>query len=533
MIMKNASVRTNLALMALLTCGPVLAADAASNPTSDPENPRLWKPRATSVAVFKNGLGFFTRAGKVDLRDGWCVAGEVPPAHFGTLAIYSHAKDEMVDIVGAGPGEIVEFDGTDVPSDSATKRARLEAARYLKLQLTYTHKETERTASGKLVSIGPDFVVLESDGSNYAVSVDAIKKMQLLERPLRVHVAAEGAKSPENTTLGMAYLRKGITWIPEYTLKVLDTNTAELTLRGTLVNEAEDLVHCDVNFVVGVPHFLHTDFLAPVAVGQVIRTIGSAVAPREVMTQMANSRAIIANDIRSGQFTPENVIEQPVGGAGRDVREALGNLPQLEGAGGGDFTVYARKDLTVRRGEKAVVTLFVKKINYSHLYRWPMPEALQHYLVLQNKTDTAWTTGPCLALNQGSPLSEDLLKYVPKDGSGELPVTTAINVASDQRETEVDRKLKEQEPSRQFFVDLVTIEGQIKIRNFEKTPITLIITTPVAGKPISATDEGVITVDTAKLQILERSGSIRWSVKLAPGDTKTLTYKYERFVPSK
>jgi hypothetical protein len=251
------------------------------------------------------------------------------------------------------------------------------------------------------------------------------------------------------------------------------------------------------------------------------------------MSQMANSMAVIANDIRSGQFTPENVIEQPAGGAGRDVREVLGNLPQLEGAGGGDFTVYAKKDLTVRRGEKAIVTLFVKKINYSHLYRWPMPEALQHYLVLRNQTDTAWTTGPCLALNQGSPLSEDLLKYVPKEGNGEFPVTTAINVASDQRETEVDRKLKEQEPSRQFFVDLVTVEGQIKLRNFEKTPITLVITTPVAGKPISATDEGAITVDTSKLQILERSGSLRWSVKIPPGETKTLTYKYERFVPSK
>ena len=49
--------------------------------------------------------GLFLREGQVKLRDGWCVAGEVPPAHFGTLAIYSHAKSEMVDIVGSGSGE--------------------------------------------------------------------------------------------------------------------------------------------------------------------------------------------------------------------------------------------------------------------------------------------------------------------------------------------------------------------------------------------------------------------------------------------
>ena len=59
--------------------------------------------------------------------------------------------------------------------------------------------------------------MLESDGSNYAVSLPAIKKMQVLEQPLRVHVASENASAPAKTTLGMAYLRKGIAWIPRST----------------------------------------------------------------------------------------------------------------------------------------------------------------------------------------------------------------------------------------------------------------------------------------------------------------------------
>lgn len=515
-----------LLVAALVVGGQVRGAEAP-----DEENPHLWKSHVTSVSVFKNGLGFFLREGQVSLREGWCVAGEVPPAHFGTLAIYSHAKDELVDVIGSGPGEVVEFDGTDAPKDIAAKRARLESCRLLKLQLTYTFKESDRTVAGKLVSIGPDYVVLESDNSSFAVPLEDIKKMQVLEKPLRVHVAGTGAKAPTKTTLGMAYLRKGVTWIPEYTMKVLDDDTAELTLRGTLINEAEDLVHCDVNFVVGVPHFLHTDYLAPIAVGQVIRTIGAAVAPQAVMSQLMN-RAALANDIRSNQLEP-GVVEQPVAGAGRDMKDVLGNLPQMEGPGSSDFTVYTKKDLTVRRGEKAIVTLFVKKIKYSHIYRWSPPEQLQHFLVLHNQTDTAWTTGPCLAVNQGSPLSEDLLKYVSKDGSGEIPVTTAINVAQDKKESEVDRKLKAHEPSIQFWVDLVTLQGELKVRNFEKTAITVIINAPVPGKPLSASDDGTITVNTAKLQLLEREGSIRWTVKIEPGETKTLTYKYERYVPSR
>jgi hypothetical protein len=34
------------------------------------------------------------------------------------------------------------------------------------------------------------------------------------------------------------------------------------------------------------------------------------------------------------------------------------------------------------------------------------------------------------------------------------------------------------------------------------------------------------------LRLLDREGSLRWTLKLKPGDTKELKYKYERYVPS-
>ena len=507
----------------------VLGAMPRVNAEDEKENPYRWKPKVTSVTVFKNGLGFFLRQGKVSLRDGWCVSEAVPPASFGTLAVYSHAKDETVDIVGTGPGEIVAFDGTDAPQDAATKRGRLESCKLLKLQLTYRQQGADRTAAGQLVSVGPDYAVLQADSSSFAVPLEGIRKLQVLEKPLRVHVAADGAKVPGETTLGMAYLRKGVTWIPEYTLTLRDDDTAVLTLRGTLVNEAEDLVHCDVNFVVGVPHFLHTDFLAPVAVGQVIRTIGAAVAPREVMSQIMN-RAAVATDVRGDQ---SGVVDQPATAGGRDLKEATGNLPQWEGAGASDFTVYTRKDLTLRQGEKAVVTLFVKQIKYGHVYRWSPPNDIEHFLVLQNDTDTPWTTGPCLATSEGNALSEDLLKYVPKGGKGEVPVTTAINVSHDQKETEADRKLKAHQPSNDFFLDLVTLDGELTVRNYGKTPTELVVDLRLQGKPLTASDDARIVLDTANLKLVERTGTVGWRITVKPGEAKALTYRYERYVPSR
>lgn len=526
------------ALLAISLSSACLAAETSSTPAAGATdaNPRLWQPRTKSVAVFKNGVGFFLRQGKSDLRDGWAVAKEIPPAKFGTLAVFSTKKDELVDLVGSGPGEIVEFDGVDAPKDAEAKRARLQASLKLNLQLTYSYQEAQRTAAGKLVSIGPEFVVLDGGGNSFAVPLASIQKMQLLETPLRIHVAGEGDKAVEQTEIGMAYLREGIAWIPEYSLRILNEDTAELTLRGTLLNEAEDLIHCDVNFVVGVPHFVHDKYLAPIAVGQVIRTLGAAVAPPEVQNQIATRMAVSNTAVVSPFNTPsdlaQGVTERPAEGESKALSGALGNLPQLDGAGGADYTVYTKKDLTVRRGEKAIVTLFVKKIRYGHLYRWSPPELMQHLLVLKNDTDTAWTTGPALAVNNDQPLSEDLLKYTPRGGLCELPVTTTVNVAFEKTESETDRQLKAHEPSPDKFLDLVTLTGQLKLRNFEKREVDLIVTDKAPGKPISASDGGVLRADPTQLQLLNRAGTVRWQIKLKPDETKVLEYKYERYVPS-
>lgn len=496
------------------------------------ENPRLWQPRTRSVAVFKNGMGFFLREGPAALHDGWLVAREIPPAAFGTLMIFSANKDEAVDVVGSGPGEVVDFDGVDAPKDLASKRARLMTVKHLHVQLSYKHKGAQQQAAGKLVSIGNEFVVLESPTSNFAVPVDGISRLQVLDLPLRVHINRDDGKAVAKSRVGMAYLREGITWIPEYTLKIIDDNTAELVLRGTLVNEAEDLIHCDVNFVVGVPHFAHTSYLAPIAVGQVIRTIGTAIAPSELKTQIMNRAQVVNNATAAPQFERPGIVDKVVAPEGGKLKDAVNGLPVLESPGGTDYTVYTKTDLTIRRGERAIVTLFTRKVPYGHLYRWSPPEPLQHLLVLENVTETAWTTGPCLAVSGDRPLTEDLLKYTPRAGRSELPVTTAINIAHDKVESEIDRKFRAHSPSHNVFFDLVTLEGEVRLRNFEKKPSHLVIHVKVPGRPTEISDNGSKSSDPTRLELLNREGSLRWDLRLGAGESKVLKYKYERYVRS-
>ncbi|GAG66906.1 unnamed protein product [marine sediment metagenome] len=212
--------------------------------------------------------------------------------------------------------------------------------------------------------------------------------------------------------------------------------------------------------------------------------------------------------------TATAIVEEELADSG-DVYKVLGKLPKMAGAAATDYTVYTKKDISLRRGEKAIVTLFVKNIKYSHVYRWSPPERMKHMLVLHNDTDTAWTTGPYLAVSRGHPLSEDLLKYTPKGGNCEIPVTAAVNIAHDKSESEIDRKLKAHSPSSNRYLDLVTLEGMLKLHNFEKKTVDIITVASVPGKPLVASGDGLVQADPTKLKLTERRGSVRWKKTIA------------------
>jgi len=79
---------------------------------------------------------------------------------------------------------------------------------------------------------------------------------------------------------------------------------------------------------------------------------------------------------------------------------------------------------------------------------------------------------------------------------------------------------------------LVTLEGTLKVRNFEKIPVEIVISVPIQGKPTESSNEGELSMNSNNLKLLERTGNIEWTITLEPGQDKTLTYTYERFVSS-
>ncbi|MDK2971935.1 MAG: hypothetical protein PWP23_1690 [Candidatus Sumerlaeota bacterium] len=500
-----------LSLLAL-PAASLFAADEAINPSE-------WKPRTTSVSVFKDGTGFFLREGSVELNDGWAHTADIPPAAFGTLAIFSSTKGQKVDLVGAGPGARAVFDGIDRPDTLEARRGALADWINLHVAIEYGPADARKQVSGKLVEAGERHAIVEADTIS-AVPIGAIHAMQLEGMPLRVHVAGEDDAATGTSDLAMAFLRGGITWVPEYTMRLVDGRTAEIELRGVLLNEAEDLVHCDVNFVVGVPNFLHSNQLSPLASGVPFRAMGSSVLSQDMSNAFANSNYVQLPMEAQRQNTPGTAT--------------FPSVPNFGTEGPSDYTVYTVGDMTVRRGEKAMVSLFTARVPYSHAYTWSPSEGMKHFLKLENNSGTAWTTGSMLVLDGNRALTEDLLRYVPAGGDGRITVTSAVNVRASQSESEDTRELKAYSPNNNHeFFDRVVVAGCVELENYEGTAVEVDVTVPVQGRPLDIGESGSVQVDTTELRLTERRGSVSWTVTLQPGEEKLLHYQYERFVPSR
>ncbi|MGC4002785.1 MAG: hypothetical protein QM811_06490 [Pirellulales bacterium] len=78
----------------------------------------------------------------------------------------------------------------------------------------------------------------------------------------------------------------------------------------------------------------------------------------------------------------------------------------------------------------------------------------------------------------------------------------------------------------------MTLEGILRLKNYEEHSVDVVIENPLPGKPLKADKDGTTEIDATKLRLLERQGTVRWRVQLKPGEETTLTYEYERYVPS-
>jgi len=512
-----------------------------------------FTPKITDVTVFKDGHALVMSRGSTKIEDGWCRTREVPVPVLGTFWAFVTDKNAEVDFVKAGFAETKEerpcltFDEiiqinigkratiVEQPKDadaishegvllgilqheskqevetSGTLPARYdEWGRYISDQQTQETKEEE-------IKSFASFVMVQTDLGTNLIKRENIRSITIADttatthtetkkvREISMHLVSQGEPLNRETEVGMIYLQKGIRWIPDYRIQLLDNGKANVSLQGTIVNDLADMENADLRLVVGVPSFIMKDNLSPLALREIERQLSSYFAPPA--RSVGGARLDFSNVMMSQAAAPVMRGETPSEG-GPDIP----NEGQQE-----DLFLYHKPGVTLKKGERAVVELLKVTVPYEDIYTWDIPplppmemwrqvnqdqqrqmlNALtgakaMHKIRFTNTGDVPLTTGPATIFKDGTPLGQQLLTYTSVKNKVDVPVTIATDLNTKKEEVEVDRK-----PNIRISGDdytKVSLHGKLTVTNFKDRPVHIYVTRKTIGTVTSATANGKIVL---------------------------------------
>jgi len=519
--------------------------------------------KAKNIAVFKNGLGFFMREGTVRLNDGWAVTEYVPNASLGSLWIGSLDKDTILE-------EVVGFKEDVQRSFEAISMEELLASNIgKKVKITYGDKIIEGTIKSvpeartpeKGEGSGIDYsrniydpriqpklaaiVIIDMGDGEVVLNKSVISKVEFpkgfstscLSKEKAKRMKFKAATSKKEAKIGLSYLQKGISWVPSYLINLEDPKKARMTMKATLINDAENLENVDFFFVVGYPNFLYADVLSPMALEESITQFIQGLR-REGRQEDAGGLMAITR--QRADFRESGALS--------NLDYGYETIKGLPGAAEEDLFLYHKEKISVKKGERAYYPIFFDEVDYKHIYEWEIPDTINvdprgyqrseqekkekehvwHSVKLSNSTKYPWTTAPAFVVSGSKPLSQDTINYTPKNAKTNLKLTVATDVKHERHEYEIDRQRDVKIYNHNY--DLVTVKGELIIRNHKNKEITMEIKKRLTGEATEVSHKGKIEKVAEGLRGVNQNSSISWEIPLKPGEEINVTYNYKIYI---
>jgi hypothetical protein len=363
------------------------------------------------------------------------------------------------------------------------------------------------------------------------IELQCTKKLRKTELEVRLKKPARGK------ALTVTFLAKGVTWAPSYMVDISDARKARISGKAVIVNDACVLEDVAVQLVTGFPHLEFADVVAPIAMKENLAKFLQALSKGE----SERARADVAYNVMTQRVSYRGRRETPMPAYG--AAEA--------GQTAEDLFLYPAGPINLGRDEVAYVPLFTESIPYEHIYQWDIPDYVDeegryqydrnrqgqeqqeqvvwHSLRLTNATGIPWTTAPGETVKNGVILGQDTLRYTPAGGEGTLRITRAVGVKADQIELETGRK-REAARLYGYSYDLITVRGELSVMNTQDKSIKLEITKMLSGEVKSAEPDAEREKLAKGLRRMNGLMKLTWTIELAAGAEKELSYVYEVYV---
>jgi hypothetical protein len=571
----------------------VIAASPLFANESAPPLKALGRMPIKEVTVFKDGHAFVAEEGNLPTDSaGNVLMDSLPAPVIGTFWPFAADKRAKLTSVTAGQRRVsVEHTALSIPE---LLEANPGAETIITEDNTNRYSATivgiPKQSSEELAAVNPpgspeslpksgSIVLLRTSEGLKAVSISRIQdvtfkdtnRLALAQEEFRDLLTLKldwGKNGPASTAdVGLFYLQRGIRWIPSYKVTLDGKGNASVKLQATLINELADLDDTAVNLVVGVPSFAFKDTLDPMALQQTAAQLSQYF--------QANPNGF-QNGALANNFA-NSIMSQQVGGfRGGEYRAAGGNIgaedtETSESGRNEDLFVYNAGHVTMKKGERMVITLAEFTIPYKDVFTLEFPfttptemnrnmndpnqremarllnsPKVMHKVRLSNKSHYPLTTAPALMLREGRVLAQGMMTYTAVGATSDLTITTAVDISAKKSDLESHRTPNAMNHNDREF-SRVDMTGKITLVNHRPEPAELEITRYVLGNPESASHSGkaekINSFDDADSGTafpsgwnyyglpnwwteLNGVGRVTWNLKLDAGQSTDLDYKW-------
>ncbi len=523
--------------------------------------------KTKSISVFKNGKSFVVKEGKVPTTDNVYTLTKIPDALFGTLWFVAETNimqvtsklevvDEPVerkassftDLLYANKGKQITLTTQDDKTYVGTVEdfdLPEEVNSFLQLKEAELSEKYGSMYSSdfRLFPTVSPVLLLKMNSKWISIEPSSIKTIEFSEKPEKITkskvrvrkplVKVKFAKGGEQE-LNLMYLQNGISWIPSYLLELTSDTEARLRLQAEVVNDVEEIVNTDINFVVGVPNFKFANGTA---------TLTSFV--EKLRMQVSNGYdSRFSNAIASQVMADYEVADEKMA----IITQDNDNAETSE-----DFYFYNIKNVNLEKGGRAHYPLYSVPVKIKHLYECNLPTSQNenayrnysddgnysfntkysnvfHSIELKNDTKNPFTTGSVMIIDAKTqkPLAQDLVKYTGVGQTSFIQLTQSPDIRVEEQEKIINTQLQAKKKNG-YNYSLLTMQSEVVVVNSKKQDIELSIRKIIAGKSKSAT----IKYDSKQIpnaSSINPIDNLKFDLNVKAGETLRFTYTYEMYV---
>jgi hypothetical protein len=521
-----------LALGAWFVCAAPVRAGGA------PAEEKTAQSKIVSVGLFKNGLVVVKREVSV-AGPGTYKLDKVPDAVHGTFWVESNAEIEAamqlreIDVPAhkAGPlslqdelagrkvtlhlkgGKVAPVNGTVIRFERRDDEDAPAPRRFLVL----------KTARGRTYVDTGEVASVEVEGDN-----DTVKQRKAV-------LLLTVAKSDKRPKVHLSYLTTGLSWAPSYRIDITDPKSLAIE-QGTVVrNEMADLKEAEVFLISGYPG---------VAFGHVLSPLSSKTNWANFFRQL--SRRDGAFDPTLTNWTANTVVVQQAVRSTALPGLDLSAIPTGEGV---DLHYQGIGKRALKKGNALALSLAKAKANYERIVEWTIPDNRDEYGRYvargRNEDDNPWdalrfknpfpfpmTTAPAMVVAGGKFNGQSTSYFVNPGEENVVRVTRALSIRTRAVETEEQNRKGNREivyvGGREYRKGQVA--GEVTVSNHRKETVKLVIRRRFSGELISADGNPRTVLREEGVWSVNRRNDLIWTVTLAPGEEKRLTYHYSVLV---